>query len=181
MALRDTDKGYSWLSIALHWITAITVITLYLLAELSEDMPKADRREMMTLHVSIAMTAYILLWGRILWRLANPRPGLPAQNFVLDKLAFWVPLVLLAGIAIMLTSGPLLIWSNGSAIEVFNTLSLPSPMAKNEDLHHLFEDIHEFGGKVILVGVVLHVLGAVKHLVIDRDDTLKKMLKPGNR
>lgn len=180
MSLRDTQQGYSWLSIALHWITAIAVITLYLLAELSEDMPKAERREMMTLHVSIAMSLYIILWARIFWRLGNTRPALPRQNILLDQLARWVPMVLLAGIAIMLVSGPFLIWSNGSPIEIFNTISLPSPMEKNHDLHELGEEIHKFGGKVILVGVLLHVLGAIKHLAINRDDVMKKMLKPDN-
>lgn len=180
MSLRDTPQGYSWLSITLHWLTAVSVIALYLIAELSEDMPKAQRKEMMSLHVSLAMSVYIILWGRIFWRLGNIRPTLPGQQKLLQLLARWVPMVLLAGIAIMLISGPLMIWSNGNSINVFDVIALPSPMAKNHDLHELGEEIHEFGANVLLFGVGLHVLGVIKHVVIDRDNILKRMLKASN-
>ena len=181
MALRDTTKGYSWLSIALHWVAAITVIAMYVIAEQAEELPKAESREMMQLHISIGTALFLVLAFRILWRIFNTRPALPAQPMILDQLARWVPVALLAGIAIMLISGPLIVWSNGAAINIFDLVSLPSPITKNHDLHELAEEIHEFGVTLLKIALGLHVLGVIKHLVINRDGTLKKMLVPQNR
>lgn len=180
MSIRDSQKGYSWLSIALHWIVAITVIALYLIAELSEDLPKAERKEWMSVHVSIAMSLYIILWGRIFWRMGNARPTLPPQHPLLVQLSRWVPILLLAGIAIMLVSGPLMVWSNGSDINIFNTVTLPTMMEKNHDLHEFFEEVHEFGANVLLGAFALHILGALKHLAVKSDSTLRRMFIPGN-
>lgn len=180
MSIRDSQNGYSWLSIALHWIAAITVITLYLIAEVSEDLPKAERKELMSVHVSIAMSLYIILWGRIFWRMGNARPALPPQHPVLVQLSRWVPILLLAGIAIMLVSGPLMVWSNGSDINIFNAVTLPTMMEKNHDLHEFFEEVHEFGANVLLLAFALHILGAIKHLVVKSDGTLRRMFIPGN-
>lgn len=181
MAIKDTPQGYSWLSILLHWVAGVTVIVLWFLPEIAEESSKEVGRELMGYHISIAMTLYIVLWFRIFWRLGNKRPALVPQNTALDFLAKWVPMVLLAGIAIMLISGPLMVWSNGYDISVFNVVTLPSPMEKSESLHELLESVHEFGGQVIFFGVILHVLGVLKHLIINKDGTLKKILVPNNR
>lgn len=181
MALKDSPNGYSGLSIILHWITAVAVITLWIIAELAEDLPKAEAREWMGIHISIAMSVYLILWFRIFWRIGIRRPAAEPQHRVLNWLATWVPVVLLAGIATMLLSGPLLIWSTGNGINVFDVVTIPSPIGESHDLHEAMEEVHEFGATLLYFGVLLHVLGAAKHLVVDRDGTVKKMLVPGNR
>jgi cytochrome b561 len=45
----------------------------------------------------------------------------------------------------------------------------------NKPLRELFKEVHEVAGAVILVIIALHVLGALKHKFIDKDDTLKRM------
>lgn len=46
---------------------------------------------------------------------------------------------------------------------------------ENEALHKLLEEVHEITGIVLLVVVLLHVAGALKHKFIDKDETLKRM------
>ena len=181
MQLRDTSQGYSWVSIVFHWLTALSVIGLYLIAEFSEDFPGVSEKAMEALHISIGMSVFVILVARILWRLANVRPLLPPQNPLLQFLARWVPNLLLAGIALMVVSGPLMIWSNGKTIAVFEFINLASPMAKNHSLHEFWEEVHEFGANLLVIGVGLHVAGAIKHQLIDRDNTITKMLKASNR
>ena len=36
--------------------------------------------------------------------------------------------------------------------------------------------IHEFGGYALIAVIVIHAAGALKHHIIDRDDTLRRML-----
>ena len=181
MTIKDTAQGYSWLSILFHWLTAVTSISLWLIAEIAHDAPKEEGYRLMGIHISIAMSLYLVLWARILWRAFNRRPTPAPQNRLLGLLATWVPVVLLAGIALMLLSGPVMVWSTGNPINIFDLASLPSPLSKSEDLHELMEDVHEFGATLLYFGVILHVLGGLKHLVIDRDGTFRKILVPGNR
>ena len=181
MSVRDTESGYSWLSILLHWITAVTVIILWLIAETAEDAAKEQEASLMGLHVSIAMTLYLVLWARIFWRLSVKRPALAPQQPFLGLLARWVPVILLLGIALMLVSGPLMIWSGGHDIKVFDLVTLPSPISKSKPLHEVMEEVHELGANLLYFGVILHVLGGLKHFVINRDGTLMKILIPGNK
>ncbi|HLS97582.1 MAG: cytochrome b [Porticoccaceae bacterium] len=181
MTLKDTAQGYSWLSILFHWLTAVTVISLWLIAEIAHDAPKEEGYRLMGLHISIAMSLYLVLWARILWRAFNRRPTAAPQHRLLGLLATWVPVVLLAGIALMLVSGPMLVWSSGNPINIFDLVALPSPIGESEDLHEWMEEVHELGANLLYFGVIIHVLGGLKHLVIDRDGTLRRMLVPGNR
>jgi len=181
MSFKDSAKGYSSLSIAFHWFTAIFVIALFLIGESAEDLAKEARQERLGLHISIAMSIYIIFVARIFWRAANTRPQLaPQQHKILDILAHWVPVALLAGIAIMLISGPLMVWSNGYSINIFDVISLPSPMAKNETVHEAFETLHKLGANILFYSFILHIGGVFKHLLIDRDNILSRMIKPGN-
>jgi cytochrome b561 len=36
--------------------------------------------------------------------------------------------------------------------------------------------VHELIGVIILLVLILHIVGALKHKFIDKDDTLKRML-----
>jgi cytochrome b561 len=69
------------------------------------------------------------------------------------------------------------VWSAPRAITVFDLFSLPSPFpTRIVWLHDLAEDMHGLAKKLFWPLVVLHVGGAVKHLLLDRDRTFQRML-----
>ena len=175
--MKDTENGYGGVSILLHWLAAITMIALFVLGQAAEDATDSDRKALLGLHISIAISMYLILVGRIGWRLYNGRPRvLIEQSQPLTLLAQWVPIILLAGLALMLLSGPIMVWSKGYAINVFGMINLPSPLGKMETLHEVMESLHKVGAKILFFSFILHVLGVLKHLIIDRDNTLKRML-----
>ena len=134
--MKDTQYGYSALSISLHWLAAITMIVLFVLGQAAEDAADAERKILLGLHISIAMSMYLILVARIGWRLHNGRPTLPSQQSKpLMLLAQWVPVILLAGLALMLVSGPIMVWTKGFPINIFGLISLPSPLGKMDTLH----------------------------------------------
>ena len=45
----------------------------------------------------------------------------------------------------------------------------------NNPLREIYKEAHEIIGIIILVVIALHILGALKHKFIDKDDTLKRM------
>ncbi len=182
MSIKDTNAGYSWLTIALHWIVAAGMITLFVIGVSADEAATEEREvELLMLHVSIAMSLYVIFWARIIWRLANVRPALAPQAPLLQWLAYWVPLVLLAALAVQLVSGPITVLSTGNPIQVFGVTVVPAIMDRSETVHEIAETFHVAGATVILVAFGLHVLGVLKHLLINRDGTFRKMLVPGNR
>jgi len=180
--MKDTENGYGRISILLHWLAAITMIALFVLGQAAEDASDSDRKALLGLHISIAISMYLILVGRIGWRLFNGRPRvLIQQSKPLMLLAHWIPIILLAGLALMLLSGPIMVWSKGYPINIFGLISLPSPLGKMETLHEAMEALHKLGAKLLFFAFILHMLGVLKHLIIDRDNTLKRMLVPSKK
>lgn len=180
-SLTDTRTSYGWISIALHWLGAGAVIALYLLGDAIHKAPDRDALiAAIWLHVGVAILLYALLAGRIIWRLSQPRVEKPAQSKPLSLLATVTQWALLALIAFQLISGPLTVWTRGSAIKVFDWFEIPSPLARMPELHEFMEVAHGWGAKIILAAIILHVLGALKHAIIDRNGTLMRMIRAGS-
>ena len=51
-------------------------------------------------------------------------------------------------------------------------------MAADEGLQEVFEAVHEVAAKLLMFLVVLHVLGALKHHFVAKDDVLRRMIMP---
>jgi cytochrome b561 len=76
---------------------------------------------------------------------------------------------------VMLVSGPLMVWLDGEAIEVF-AFSIPSPFGKFSAVHDIFRRVHGMTATFILAGIVLHVLAVLKHVIVNRDGTFDKIM-----
>ena len=74
MRVQDTDSGYGWISIALHWLAAAIVLAMWTIGIMSQAAAEADAPALVHLHTTIGVTAYLLLWGRIIWRFAVGHP-----------------------------------------------------------------------------------------------------------
>ncbi len=181
----DTPSGYGWISIALHWITAILVVVLLFVgSSISSDDPELRARTL-RLHTSVAILGYGFLWARIVWRFAQGHPGpLPNQKRVFFLIGKAVHYATVGAMALMLCSGPLMVWSGGEAIGVLDLFSIPSPLGPHPALRDLCHWVHATSAKVIVVGFLLHLGGVYKHAAFDQDGTFAKMLiatKPGDQ
>ena len=78
--MKDTENGYGGVSILLHWVAAITMIALFVLGQAAEDAADSERKSLLGLHISIAISMYLILVGRIGWRLFNGRPRVLIQQ-----------------------------------------------------------------------------------------------------
>jgi cytochrome b561 len=177
MRLRNTRDAYGWVAIALHWISAASVVALYLLGERLEEASKgAAKAAAMNLHVSVGVLLFTFLAARLLWSASQPAPGKLDQNRLFRTAARLVQLLFLIMILVLLVSGPLAVWSTGRGLAVFDWFVVPSPMGRAPQLHELAEGVHGAATKLFWPLIVLHVGGALKHLVVDRDATLRRML-----
>ena len=130
------------------------------------------------LHISIGMILLVLIVARIVWRLAQGSPPKGNDSPALNALAFVVQWGLIAAIAVLVITGPLINWSVGQPIHVFDWFSIPSPLTAARSLRRTIQEIHGAAANLLIPLVGLHVLGALKHAFIDRDGVMRRMLVP---
>jgi cytochrome b561 len=183
MQWSNTERSYGWTAIALHWLGAVAVI-LMLFIGLQADWAgeagdRARRAEIMGWHISVGVTVAALLIARVIVHYATKQPAPVPQPRPLMIISKAVHHLLLLAIVLLFISGPMAVWSGGRALNVWGVLSIPGPFAeRNDGIHELAETIHAVGRYMLYALIPLHVLGALKHLVIDRDETFRRMLAP---
>ena len=160
----DQSDSFGWLSIALHWVTAVIIVTLWFIGRsiaVQESTEAIDARR--SLHITIALAAWLLLLFRIVWRLRMRHPHVSGQTLFIHRLAQSVHYVMLVVLSLMMASGPTIAWVG------------------NETITNLAHRIHAFAADVLLALVLLHIAGALKHLMFHEDDTIIRMLWPRSR
>jgi len=178
MQLNDTKNSFGWVSIALHWVVAGFIIALYIISQGMDGGTEDEERAARLLHVSIGAIGFIFIAARVFWRIKQGEKPLPPASLIITILSRWVPRLLLVSVTFLIISGPLQVWSNGYDIRVFDWFVIPTPMAKTEWLHEFAEEVHEISSTAIFYLFILHVLGGLKHLFIDKDGIMQRMLYP---
>lgn len=177
--MRDTATGYGWLSIALHWFTAIAVIVLLFLGDTISTLMGEEREDALLLHTSVAMTSYVFLWARIVLRFTYGHPGpLPKQRGVFFLMGKYTHYALLVFIAVMLVTGPLVAWFAGAGIGVWDWFVIPTPFEENFAIRDFLHSVHAWSAAAILILTLLHLVGVYKHSAFNQDGTFGKMLVP---
>jgi cytochrome b561 len=177
---RSLDKrdSFGWISILLHWTTAAFICVLWFIGDGIASLESDQATVRRNLHVSIAVTAYLLIWARIVWRLYSHHPQVHGQSNLTHFAARSIHYILLAAIAGMLCSGPIIMWSDGNPISVFGLISLPSPLSEMPVVNEAARAVHAFCGQSVLWLTVIHIGGALRHLMFHDDDTIARIFVP---
>lgn len=176
-----TQVRYSSVAMLLHWLIAIAVIVNWRIAESTENLEIAEKMRVMDQHKALGIVILILTLLRLVWRLAKAPPPLASSLKPWEKTAAKAVHLLFYVLLIGLPLGGWLGQSfYGLALDVFGAFTLPAlPVGKNPDLGHTIFEAHATGGTVMLALIVLHVLGALKHTILDKDGNLFRMLPFG--
>jgi cytochrome b561 len=167
----------------LHWLIAIAVIAQWRIAESAEHAAsEAAGREIMANHFSLGVVTLLLVLLRLGWRVIKPNPPLAAHLATWERLLsktthtlFYILLI------VMPLAGWLAMSKYGSPVSVWGLFSLPAlPVAPDPEGAKAIFGTHALAGTVLLGLVVLHILGTLKHTLIDRDGNLFRMLPFGN-
>jgi cytochrome b561 len=177
VSLSNTRQAYGWAAIALHWISAVGVVALYFLGErMEEATSRAERLAAQQTHVSVGLLLVTFLAARLLWSSSQPRPQSLEQNPWLRLAAAAVHFLFLVMIMALILSGPVTVWSAGRELAIFDWIAVPSPIGRVGWIHETAEVVHKVASKLFWPLIALHIGGALKHLIIDRDRTLVRML-----
>lgn len=171
---------YSRGAIILHWLIAVLIMLNFAAAWVAEDMPKPEKMQIMGNHKAIGLTILALTVLRIVWRLTRKPPPL------VDTLKAWeaaLSRVVHAGLYFLMLALPLSGWamvsgfSKGEGISWFGLVTAPAlPVGYDKPTVGMFHEMHEISANLMIALFVLHVLAALKHHMIDKDGTMRRMV-----
>lgn len=180
--IRDSDKGYGWLSIVIHWLSAILVLGLFGVGYYMVDLSYYDPgyHQLPRLHISFGLLLALLMLVRVAWRLINrgkPQP-LPNHSRPVRWLSGAMKYALYGLIFVMIVTGYLITTARGDPARVFDLLKIPATIRLSSSGVDTAGDIHEIAAWMIVVLATLHAGAALMHQFVIRDKTLKRMLRP---
>lgn len=176
--LTNSVTRYGMISIALHWLVAIIIFSLFALGYWMVDLTYYSSwyRTAPYWHKSIGILLFVVVVIRLLWRLATPTPAALSSHSLLEKrVARTTHLILYLLILLIMLSGYLISTADGRSIAVFTWFTVPALgelFPRQADIAGAF---HQYLAYALIGLTVLHALGALKHHFIDKDATLKRM------
>ncbi|MBC8007571.1 MAG: cytochrome b [Prolixibacteraceae bacterium] len=176
-----TGSRYTTAAITFHWIVAILAFTMIGLGLFMTDIPKGtpDRAFYYNLHKSIGVTVALLIIMRLWWRAKNPPPNLPASMPRWEVQASKVSHALLyMCLLVMPLSGFAATQFTKYGVNYFGLFKIPPLGSENKVVYDLLQGIHGVTASLLMVLILIHVLAAFKHLLINRDRVFQRML-PG--
>lgn len=162
---------------SIHWITALIVLGLLSVGFFMTSMEFSPLKlNIYMLHKSFGITILLLVIVRIGWRLfvKSPKPLDTHAKWekILSKLTHFL---LYYGLIAMPMSG----WAMSNAgeypVNFFGLFELPTITPKDEQTYKFLKEVHETGAFALIAAIGLHFLGAAKHHIIDKDETLRRM------
>lgn len=174
----DPAPRYSGLAIALHWLMALAIIGLLGVGVWMTGLKTSPMKiEVYTWHKWIGLTVLVLAVVRGLWRVHRLPPPLAVSvpmwqvrasihtHRLLYLLMFAMPL-----------SGWLQNSAAGFPLTWFGLFKVPALVGRDKALFAFWQQAHEWLSWALMALIALHVLAALKHHFVDRDDTLKRIL-----
>jgi cytochrome b561 len=177
MRLVNNSHGYGLVAILLHWLVALTIIALFVLGLWMVELDYYDPwyRRAPALHKAIGILLFLVVVIRIGWHWFSMRPQSIGSGIEVT-LARLVHRILLILPLLVMFSGYLISTADGSSIDVFSLFEVPAIISNIEGQEDIAGDVHFVLAVTLVVIAALHMLAALKHHFIDRDETLGRML-----
>lgn len=178
--IKNTVQSWSSFSISLHWLVALLVIGLYPLGWYMVELDYYDEwyRTAPHWHKSFGIALFGILVIRILNRLLNSAPDALSSHQAWEvKAAKATHVLLYLLLLVSCVSGYLISTADGRGISFFDLFDVPAlPTVLFEQQEDIAGEIHEWATNLLIVLSGLHAVAAIKHHLVDRDDTLRRML-----
>ncbi|MGP9820874.1 cytochrome b/b6 domain-containing protein [Salinarimonas sp. NSM] len=188
MQARNTVSSYGAVSKALHWAIAALILTMIPLGLVAVEWPYdtsdalATKALLFSIHKTLGVAVFFLALVRIGWMLSQPRPTpLHPERRLETALAEGVHWLLYVSLVAVPLSG----WVQHAAAAGFAPIWWPLgqtlPLVpQSPEVAAAAGAVHATFTKLLMAALALHVAGALKHHLVDRDATLARML-PGRR
>ena len=194
----NNNTKYTNVAIVLHWLIGIAILFMFVLGwfmtELPKETPKttsfdifnlglitwgveeeqSQRSFYFNLHKSVGLSLLMLIVLRMYWRFTHRPPAFlnsmklwekrlaKATHHSLYLLMFLIPL-----------SGIIMSAGSKYGIKWFGIKVIPG--FDDKAIRELFYEFHEIFGLLLLLLLIFHILGAVKHSIVEKDGALRRM------
>ncbi|OUR95156.1 hypothetical protein A9Q81_13740 [Gammaproteobacteria bacterium 42_54_T18] len=170
-------NDYTVIQKVLHWLMAgIIMLDLFIAQKFGNYMEIADRLESRVDHSTMGLLVLTLFIIRLVLRMIYGAPKedstSPVWQVWMAKIAHGLLYVLMG---LLVGSGLLTAVSATSSTEVFGIFDITLGRM-NDEFFDFVRQFHEFFTEVMIVLVVIHVVAALYHQFIRRDNLLLKML-----
>lgn len=167
---------YSKLSIFLHWLMALIIIGVAGLGLFLDDLRGPAKIYWVNLHGVFGVSIVLLLGLRLVWRrfVGVPAPAASltraeriasiATHHSLYLLMFIIPLF-----------GLVSLMAKGRGLD-FMVMNMPPLIGKDRSLSEWTEDVHSVLAFTLMGLVSVHILGALWHRFVKKDDVVNRML-----
>ena len=194
MSTTNSFSTYGSVTKTFHWLTALLIFTALPLGIIANDLAHAiydpsiptteddiaRAARLFSLHKTIGVTVFFVALARILWAMTQTKPGLLNADNKPEAFAAETVHWLLYGSLVLV---PLSGWIHHAASEGFAPIWWPFGQTlpfipKSVYLSEFAAGLHWLFILVLAASLTLHIVGALKHHVADKDSTLRRML-PG--
>lgn len=165
-------------AMVLHWSIATIILLLLSVSFFLENFPKTLRPTAIMLHQSFGLTILVLMIVRLWYLFREKRPMLPPT---MPRWEVYLARGVQIAMYVLLISMPIVGWlmstfSNDIPVW-FGLIHLPLPgITPNPALADLLFQAHQMIAWVLIGLVSLHIAGALKHAIIDKDKVMDSML-----
>lgn len=178
-SMRNDLNHYGFVSIFLHWLTAILVIGLLIVGLYMTGLPLSPQKiKIYGWHKAFGILVLALTLVRLIARKLQTAPSL-----IKIVPSLWQRLAAYAthtALYILLLLMPLTGWLQSSAagipVSFFGWFILPDLISPNQEARHFFHESHEILAYALIGCVCLHIVASFWHHWVQKDDVLRRML-----
>jgi cytochrome b561 len=176
--MADVTGRYSLIARAIHWITALLVLTMVPAGLTMIRIGGGPlQNQLFDFHRSVGVTLMFLTVIRLAYRLTHKPAPLPDDIPAWQRFAAKATHMFLYGFLLV---NPFLGWvatsAYGAKISVFGLFTMPAIVAKDRALSEQLFTVHEVLGLLFTAAVLMHIGAALYHGIIRRDGVLSRML-----
>lgn len=179
LSMHNSADKWGWLSIVFHWVSAFVIVSMFALGfwMVELDYYSDWYRIAPDWHRSVGVLFMMLMVMRLLWRFYSKPPEALLSHWSWEvRCAHIIHIAFYVLVLLLLPTGYFITTAAGQSVWVFDWFSIPAAVTSVDNLEDIAGDIHKIIAYSMMALVVLHIAGALKHHLIDKDMTLKRML-----
>ena len=162
----------------IHWLMAFLIcLDLFIAQKLGGLMEEWDRLESRSDHATVGTIVAVLFVLRIWFRGRHGAADLPSGmadwQIYAAKIGHWA---LYFFMGLLIASGLVTAMNAASPIALFGQVDVTIGRT-DEDFFQTVRVVHEFATKAMIALIVVHVLAALYHQFVAKDDSTVKMLR----
>ncbi len=169
-------------AMVLHWLIAALLFAQIGFGWFLDSIPRGSplRGFYVNLHKSTGLTLALIILIRLIWRLLNPPPELPAFMPVWQRAAArWSHLGLYVCMLGMPLSGYIASNFSKHGVKLYNVLTLPPWGVDDPRVYAIFNTTHIVLSYVFVALILLHILAAISH-AMRGDGVIRRMISARN-